>query len=281
MQIFRSPATLTGATRLSPGRRSGIGPVLAIAAALVAFSVAVLAPTSASASTTETDYTFENLSQTGTLSGQDNWQTLTSASATVTTPGGSGDPSANAASSGPRDPLERTNDGNFAFPTIPATGPAVFQADLRLTGTDVNSQSGFGLAEFGVGVGFRYYTYGTRQFDFLRNDNSHVLVSFPSRIGTDDWLRLQLAVDMGANTASMFYEDLTLGDTSFSPIAGMQNMTFRSGGVGGTPLPATWNAMWLDIAQGQADNLVVAIPEPASLGLLAAGGMMLLRRRRV
>ena len=245
--------------------------------------VAGLAAMFAPPPTLATLYTFENL-VTGTLSNQDNWVTLQPANPAriqVTAPGGTGNGSTKVAADldAGANQHNRVNNANYAFPTIATGRNAVFQADLRVL-LATSSTAGFSLYNSaGGGLPFQLYTQGgTRQFEFDNVSSPQVLASFPARIVDGDWLSVRLEADMPGNRASIYYKDLSLGDSSFTPISGMQNITFLNGGSA----PGTWNAMFLNlINQGQLDNLLVeSVPEPSVLFLLGSGALLLWRRVR-
>lgn len=114
--------------------------------------------------------------------------------------------------------------------------------------------------------------------------------------GSTDWYRLLVNVDFLANggdgSASMFVKDLTLGQTNFTPIAGMQdlNLGLTASNLANNQV-SDWtqfeirvdNSGMLDnISAGQAVN--VSTPEPGSLLLFSASLMTctacLVRHRR-
>jgi PEP-CTERM motif len=242
---------------------------------LVAAMATMLSPQPVSA--TISIYTFDDLNA-GNLAGQDNWVSTylgIGGLNQVAAPSGIGNAStydaANPSPSGINF-VERVNDGNFSFPVLSARF-AVFQADLRAT--DAGSFEGFYLSQAGGGLGFKIGT-GGGQFEFDRA-SGYTLASFGG-VGLLDWLTVRVEADLVANTASVFYKDLTTIDTSFTPVSGMQNMLFRNGG----PAPSLWNNMGLDLRQfGQADNLLVeSVPEPSVLFLLGSGALLIWRRVR-
>ena len=81
----------------------------------------------------------------------------------------------------------------------------------------------------------------------------------------NDWYRLQLRLDFtagnGAGVGSLYYKNLTDGDTSFHTVSGMINRPLGLSRLHPDAQPATWNAMWLHLLSNgnsvpTADNLV-------------------------
>ena len=102
--------------------------------------------------------------------------------------------------------------------------------------------------------------------------------------GTSDWYRLLVNVDYLANggdgSASMFVKDLTLGQTNFTPVAGMQglNLGLTASNLANIQV-SDWtqfeirvdNTGMLDnISAGQTVNINASTPEPGSLLLFSA-----------
>ena len=111
-----------------------------------------------------------------------------------------------------------------------------------------------------------------------------------TEIHPGDWLRMRLEIDLAANggngLANAFYKDLTLGQTDFTPIPGIQN---KSANLLGQPAANKyfWDRMYLrggiNVEENTIDNLEVGlisvIPEPASMLLVAMGAIGLLGYR--
>ena len=116
--------------------------------------------------------------------------------------------------------------------------------------------------------------------------------------GNSDWYRLLVNIDYLANggdgSASLYFKDLTLGQTNFTPVAGMQNLNL---GLTASNLANNQVTDWTqyqirvdstgmldNISAGQAINFDAATPEPGSLLLFAASLVSctacLARRRR-
>jgi hypothetical protein len=177
---------------------------------------------------------------------------------------------------------------------------------------DANLNSGnFGTALFGLGdgAGNNSISFGLNVpgngpqggvSSFYLFDRSSQFSSF-HYIGSaipaataSHWYRLQFAMDFAANSGdgagSLSYEDLTLGDTAFTPVSGMQNIDLGlTAGNDATLNPTTWTHDIIYVGGGGAlDNLVVgssaaATPEPGDCDLFMAsalaGGFVLRRRK--
>lgn len=110
---------------------------------------------------------------------------------------------------------------------------------------------------------------------------------------TSDWYRLRLTMDFTANggdgSMSMFEQNLTLGEVSFTPITEMQNLSMGILAGGSALQPVNWTHDWIRVdSSGSLDNLsfnstpLAETPEPGICALILAGslsGTMLLRLR--
>ena len=78
-----------------------------------------------------------------------------------------------------------------------------------------------------------------------------VPLTTPQRCCNDpeDWYRLQLRIDLKANSGnglgSLYYMNLTKGDTGFRPVEELQNLDMELHEMAQGAGPASWNAMWL------------------------------------
>ena len=188
--------------------------------------------------------------------------------------------------------------------TPTTTNSSVLEFDSNL-----NSNLGtslFGLADstggnsiaFGLNVPGSGPLAGTYAFELFDRSSSfnpaHALFS-PLPNGTaSDWYRIRLNIDFAANSGdgsgSLSYEDLTLGQTAYTPVTGIQDINLGlTAGNAATLDPTTWTHDWFYVAtNGTLDNLSVntvaapSTPEPGTYALLTAGGLsgLLLRRRR-
>ena len=252
----------------------------------------VLGPAPARAST----YTFEGLS-TGILQGQDNWTTNgqgTVSGVNVTAPLGSGNPSSRAVEGDTTVLLyQRVNNGNFAIPALGAGRHGIFQIDSRLStdtlaystfgvGHDLNNDGFVVVSELGFRLGTETGNAGV--ITVARHVGDELNATFASLgIGNQDWVRVRMDVDFdafGGNAAgSVSYQDLTLGQTTFTPVSGLQNIFL---GLTLAPAVSTWDALVVDLRNAaQGDNLLVdSVPEPSTLLLLLGGGWLVWRRGR-
>ncbi|UCG33992.1 MAG: PEP-CTERM sorting domain-containing protein [Phycisphaerales bacterium] len=280
----------------------------AIPAALVA-AAALLWPGAARAMNI---YDFESLS-IGDLDGQDGWARLTnpdpSLYGTVRVADGSAAPN----TSRLLDPdhtwgtpdifaYARPNNPNWSFK--PFTGlerEAYIQFDCVVNETSVT--------QWPSGTSFNVYGGGSGSPQVMACDNFGAVATAPlwrvlifgssgnvfhtAPIGpgasVGDWVRARLTMDFldtsGVNdgSVSLSYRNLTTGG-AWTDVALLQDLDMDLG----TGDPSLWNTLifWIDNPDSapmqRLDNLVVGgqVPEPATLTLLALGGLGLLARRR-
>ena len=231
-------------------------------------------------------YNFESLSP-GALSGQDNWTNSGASPFIVTTGSGfdttqvigtSGSPGSNYAT--------RVNNGGFSFGSLVGVTSLTLGFDTRyVTGGNggINNQSLFYLDD-GATTGSAFF--GLNGNGLVINGSGPVL---PGTLGFDDWFSLRLVMDLTANSGdgsgSLYYKNLTDGDSGYTAVSGLQNIDLNL-----YPLqdPTLWNRMVLRTGfyeGNKIDNLFIetsAVPEPSRALLAALGivGLILRRRRR-
>jgi hypothetical protein len=234
-------------------------------------------------------YTFEGLA-TGNLIGQDNWlhaNTAANTGAEAQVQAGTGfDSTLVARSNTGNVQVSRQNDGNFSFGTINSAIPIALQADFlfnldldvfRIESDEANSAPFDSTPYFG----FTGNTLAAAGFAFRAAHNgasTNVLLSTAApEIQQGDWVRINMYLDMAANggdgSARLSYQDLTLGQAGFTPIAGLQNV---AAGLLNNALANkyTFDRMYFrgGTSQGgqQIDNLTVdlnPVPEPTGIAL--------------
>jgi hypothetical protein len=236
-----------------------------------------------------TTYTFEGLVG-GNLLGQDNWlhyNTGANAGGEAQVQAGTGSNGTTVARSNTGNvQVSRANDANYSFPAINSAVTIIQQADFRFNGdenifmlsTDAANGAIFNTTPY---VGLTGNLTTTAAFRFrLSHFGAAFNVLFSDaapEIEAGDWIRVRTVLDMAANggdgSASVSYQDLTLGQAGFTPIPGMQSV---AAGLlaNGLANKYTFDRMYFrgGTANGgqQIDNLTVEIvPEPGSIVLAA------------
>ncbi len=229
-------------------------------------------------------YSFDSL-KSGKLAGQDFWTAPTFGNLDVKK--GDGVNTTLVAGEGDSNGLlTRLNNTGSAF--VKFTGnetSAISQFDLTLTsGHGTGGGQIFGLGhdhngnfaidqnnEYGPMFGIRdgYNARYQRQFGFFVQGAGNVdAVGSPiGNLGTmGDWVQVRLVTNFVTGKGSLFFRNLTRGESDFIPIAGLQNVDLN---LSAGPAPSTWDAMILrNDHYGQFDNLVpnlsaiTNVPEP-------------------
>jgi hypothetical protein len=213
-------------------------------------------------------YDFEGLRLSG-LEGQDSWYGSSPQNQTVAV--GSGVDATQVIGNGSgAGALSRINNASFSYQHFTGTETAaVSEMDLTLTsgpgtggewfalGHDVN---GDGLLDASneLGPSFGVTSTSVVSYGFViraAGTNATFTVAPLGNDGTfDDWLRLKFVMNFVAGTGSLSYENLSRGQTSFTPVEGLQNINLA---LSTGPAPSTWDAMYIaNNTYGQADNLI-------------------------
>lgn len=182
--------------------------------------------------------------------------------------------------------LSRVNNEGFEFsPFFGTETAAVMQFD-----TTAEARTGFGLGtdldgdgllmpkaqELGPVFGtFRDDQRGIEQFAVM-TANAGALHVAPLNSedrccnADSDWYRLQLRMDLtangGAGSGSLYYMNLTRGDSQFQPVPELQNVDLGLDTLHPAAGPESWNAMWLGtrfegaLSMPRMDNLVPRLP---------------------
>ena len=260
-------------------------------------------------------YDFESLGVNGFINGQDNWVDQSGQGQAVI----SLDTTGNGTKVVRHMPtvainqdafVTRANDASFSFPHFYASQTeALIQFDLNgeyvalfALGHDVNGDGRLTADPFGDGsggeVGPAFGTYGTgvgnRNFALRPASlEQAMVVELGQGNSGNDWYRMQLRMDFTANeesgVGSLFYMNISDGDTTFQPVLELQGIGLGLDNLHAGAGPGAWDTMWLQLRTGgsgsipAADNLVPnpsAIPEPTSLALLLVGAFFLGAIRR-
>ena len=103
-------------------------------------------------------------------------------------------------------------------------------------------------------------------------------------LSTASWYQLQLVINFTANagsgSGSLFYRNLTLGETAFTAVPDLQNVSLGLLNTAADVRPATYDAVHVTLSLADVDNFG-AIPEPSTsfLFLLTAVAAFAIRAR--
>ena len=167
--------------------------------------------------------------------------------------------------------ITRTNDASFDFVSFSGSETnAIVQFDatgehiaMFALGRDLNGDGLLKITQGEIGPAFGVYDHAFRIQEADVGAASDV--AFESGNSGSDWYRIQLHIDFtaanGEGTGSLYYMNLSDGDTTFHSVAGLQDRPLGLSRLHPEARPARWNAMWLDLLQEgfnepSADNLV-------------------------
>ncbi|MCC6821290.1 MAG: hypothetical protein IT579_11215 [Verrucomicrobia subdivision 3 bacterium] len=167
--------------------------------------------------------------------------------------------------------LTRTYDASFDFVSFSGTeSNAIIQFDatgehvaMFALGRDLNGDGLLRITQGEFGPAFGVYAHNFRIQE--ADQGAATDAAFESGNGASDWYRIQLHVDFtaasGEGTGSLYYLNLSDGDTTFQAVAGLQDRSLGLSRLHSEARPARWNAMWLDLLQEgfnapRADNLI-------------------------
>jgi hypothetical protein len=225
-------------------------------------------------------YTFESLAINNFIDGQDGWQDHP----------GQGDAvvSLDASGNGTRVVrhhktvvfdqsafISRTNDAGFNFLSFSGSETnAIIQFEANgehvamfALGCDLNGDGILTAAAGEIGPAFGVYD---RNFRIQQANLGTAYDDGFNQGGGDgnsgnDWYRLQLRLDFtagdGEGNGSLYYKNLSDGDTSFHTVSGMINRPLGLSRMHPNARPANWNAMWLHLLSNGSnvpsiDNLI-------------------------
>jgi hypothetical protein len=106
-----------------------------------------------------------------------------------------------------------------------------------------------GVEQFGI----QRANQGTLHVTPLNTDEScsDPELADPSCNKPEDWYRLQLRMDFTANngdgSGSLYYKNLSRGDTSFQPVDGLQDVALELQCMHPDARPQSWDAMWMSM----------------------------------
>ena len=168
----------------------------------------------------------------------------------------------------------RLNDAKFSIPDFDGAVMGFFQADFGVgywgnefaLAYDANDGVIRKTDPSEIGPRLLVGSEGNRQIKVISADGSTTTTALSNANGASggDWLRLRLVIDFTANSGqgsgSVFYQNLTEGDTVLQPLDGLQNVNLKlNPSATDARNSALWNAMWLHMegATNQLDNIVI------------------------
>lgn len=173
--------------------------------------------------------------------------------------------------------LSRENDLSYSFPALSSsqttllmqfdlTGDYLAQFGL---GHDINSNDVLESDPMGDGSGSELGpVFGIDDHRFVIQQaglGTKTYADFGSGNAGADWYRLKLQVDLAANggdgAGTLYYMNLSQGDTGFKAVSGLANVNLGLTAMHPDALPDEWNRMWLHLLTGggnspSVDNLM-------------------------
>jgi hypothetical protein len=199
----------------------------------------------------------------------------------------------------------RVNDANFNFNIDFNSEQYVFQYDVRwgsvvyaALGVDQLGAGGNNVITDSAGQErstYLLYTTGSGIGSF--SSPGATSTGLPATLNAGDWVTVRMVIDWKRNfyanisglpyyngEGDVYYKNLTDGETTFTPVANMQNLNLGNS-TGNWSYYARQNPNYqgfaLRVDAGQMDNLAVDnLPEPASAAMLIAAASAVLGRRR-
>ncbi len=225
-------------------------------------------------------YTFESLTVNNFINGQDHWKDQPGQGQAVV--------GLDASSNGTKVVrhfktvvfdesafITRTNDAGFNFVSFSGTETnAVIQFEANgehvamfALGRDRNGDGLLLSTDGEIGPAFGVYdrNFRIQEANLGTNYNDGFNEGGGDGNSGNDWYRLQLRLDFtaanGEGTGSLYFMNLTDGDTAFHTVSGLQNQPLGLSRLHPDARPARWNAMWLHLFSNgnsvpNADNLV-------------------------
>ena len=184
----------------------------------------------------------------------------------------------------------RLNDATFSIPDFDDANLGFFQADFGIgywgnefaLAYDANSDGVIRKTDPSeIGPRLLVGSHADVQVAVVSADGSitKTPLSNANGAGGGDWLRLRLVIDFTANggqgSGSVYYQNLTAGDTALHLLAGLEDVNLGlDSSATDARNPALWNAMWLHMegATNELDNIVTRGGGPE--GYLTGGGQI-------
>jgi hypothetical protein len=201
------------------------------------------------------------------LAGQDNWVwTAYESGAWVMVD--TGVDGTQVASYGYNSRMSRTNDSSWKFPQYSGDETdAVAQFDMLYGVRPVHGLGGAVFIPGGNGPWFGMAGVGSGDtLLYIREAGGGPEhgVDPTGMVDRGDWVRLKMNMDFtGGGTGSLSYQNLTKGETSFTPVPGLQSVPLGLAHDGSSRDPAAWNSMdfilyghGFDYNEVAVDNLV-------------------------
>ncbi|MBE2204915.1 MAG: PEP-CTERM sorting domain-containing protein [Chthoniobacterales bacterium] len=238
------------------------------------------------------NYNFNSLTTGTSIHGQDSWVSVSGSFNTppqvATTPVNAGGGGTTGLTNGLEDKGSSARKNFFTAGTLTTSQTLTLTFDA----IQVTNQT---IAQFGLGDGTANFGIWNGTMAIRSSANTFIA---KTNAGWDvapinnHWYSFQSVWNLSTNMASLYYKDLTNGDTSYTQLFFDQAQTVSQVSLGSFN-PATVTDAWVRVGKtgaggvgpgtGYLDNLsLVAVPEPhtLALGLLGLGTFLAMRFRR-
>ena len=172
----------------------------------------------------------------------------------------------------------RLNDSSFSFPALSNNDVVSIQVDFGVGYWGNHFGLGYDKDESGVidryqnsetGIELVIGSHPTLGGLKVMNTGSGTVTTVPlENVGGAGWVRVHLVMAISANEGEgagyVYYQNLTNGDTSLIPVAGLQNVSLGLDPSSDDAKNASlWNGMWLHMegATNQLDNIEIGSPD--------------------
>jgi hypothetical protein len=190
----------------------------------------------------------------------------------------------------PEAAASRMNNSSFSYPTLSPSWPFTMGFDFRVDNTTAGlySSAKFMLSETDHGfgsqatIGFGYSSTFDQMLVYFASDEGGGYAGGPNNFShvKGNWYRFEMRVNpsaySGNGSGSLFYKDLTAGDSNWTAVPLLQNINLRVEDLG-VDL-ATYDQMSVWSANAQVDNLLVVTPDYNRDGTVDAADYVVWRK---